>query len=146
MHYDGNEAYMSRRVTSAKEFCLRLLLMCCSVKEEEWNVLKAEGTTIDVDLTDENDEDEMGEEKTREFGGPVTRSKRGLKTKTACKEKSAGKMEDGKENVMTCGTIGSEEEEEAHERRLAEMSDMLQWEAKCLGVQFLGSEELHRCL
>ena len=93
---------------------------------------------MQVDLADENEESNCPVQR-----GAVTRSQTGLAT--GGNKKMSEDREGGKENVMACNTIGREEEQ-AHERRLEELSAMLRWEAKCLGVQFLGSDELQLCL
>lgn len=143
MYYDGGNAYLSRRVTSAEEFCLRLLLTCCP-SDSNWKELQAMGTTSQVDLEDESDDEDVEkdekfaeneEEKVETSSSAVTRSQT---------RNSAGTMREGKENAMLC-TIGWDDEEEAHERRQAELNDMWRWEAECLGVQFLGSKELQHC-
>lgn len=144
LYFNGKTAYLSKRVTSAREFCLRLLLMCCSLSEDTWENLMAEGGKMQVDLTDENEESEVRKDDSRQRGA-VTRSQTGLAT--GGNKKMSEDREGDEENVMACNTIGrEEEEEEAHERRLEELSAMLRWEAKCLGVQFLGSDELQLCL
>ena len=138
MYFDGKTAYLSKRVTSAREFCLRLLLMCCSLSEDIWENLMAEEGRLGVNLTDENEEGEVGKDDRQR--GAVTRSQ--IERVTGGNKKIS--EEDDKENVMACNTIGWEEEE-ACERRREELSAMLRWEAKCLGVQFLGSDELQLC-
>jgi hypothetical protein len=39
MHYVKNKAHISEHVTGAKEYCLRLLLMCCDLSSGEWTQL-----------------------------------------------------------------------------------------------------------
>ena len=36
------------------------------------------------------------------------------------------------------------DEEEAHERRLGDITNLLRWEAKCKGVAYLGVEEMDK--
>jgi hypothetical protein len=144
MFYDGETAYLSRRVTGAKEVCLRLLLTFCEVKLEGDNLLKLmERTPSEVDLTGADltggdEHPDLGHEDQKQGrGGPVTRSQTRNVDKTA---KSDSQMDEDKENVIW-GTIGNDEEEE-HEMWLEELSRMRRWEAKCMGVPFLGSDEL----
>jgi hypothetical protein len=113
LYFNGKTAYLSKRVTSAREFCLRLLLMCCSLSEDMWENLVAEEGKLHVDLTDENEEGEV--------------------------------RKDDWQNGAVNTTGREEEEEEADERRREELSAMLRWQAKCLGVRFLGSDELQLC-
>ena len=51
----------------------------------------------------------------------------------------------GKENTrnIVCGTLGCEEEG-AHQRRITDIMNMRCWEAKCLGVNYLGFDELQQ--
>ena len=66
----------------------------------------------------------------------VTATVAGRVTRSQTKVDGDHKMRD-----VACGTFGYEEEE-AHERRLAGYADVLRWEAKCLGYNYLGFDEL----
>lgn len=145
MYRCGNEYYLSERVTDAKGYCLRLLLLCCGdLSSAEWSNLISDDT-VAVDLSDEDDVDhhftqdssdhklEADRSATKAATGPVTRSK----AKGAGDGASGNRIHDVK-----CGFFGFGED--AHYRRLAEMTAMLRWEAKCLGHQYLGFEEIQQ--
>lgn len=108
MHFDWQNAYLFRRVTSAKEFCLCVLLSCCLCSEDDWAELLAV-SQCNVD-------------------NPV--------------ESGVAETE-GNEGAALRGTIGwmRRKRMKGGWRNCA----MRRWEAKRLGVQFMGSEELLRC-
>lgn len=137
-------AYLSSRVVDARAFCMRILLMCCDVSAEEWNSLLAEASIAVVDLRE--DEEEVSRSSTTPEGqnGDAialnpSDSQSGRITRSMAANANASTR---KRNVETlCGTIGWEDEEE-HERRLEEISNVMRWEAKCLGIRNLDAEEL----
>lgn len=149
-HQEG-VAYLSSRVTDARGFCLRLLLMCCNPSIDDWDtVLAGEVGSETVDLGEDDDEEmEMiqeapGKKMMQNIGtGPQTRSR------SVSGKKSCGNISD-QANVYhathTCGAIedndDDEEEEEAHHRRLVDITNMRRWEAKCQGVNYLGVDEM----
>jgi hypothetical protein len=132
MYHIEGKAYLSKRVTDAKAFCMRLLLMCHNFSPDEWDTLILAGASaVDIHMVDCNVSPiNSNRFNTRAHGrtGPVTRSE---------------KNSDGNENAHRAiyGTIGCEEEE-AQERRQADIADVLRWEAKCLGYKYLGDQEM----
>jgi hypothetical protein len=140
MYHIEGKAYLSKRVTDAKAFCLRLLLMCHNFSPDEWDTLILAGASavdiavapaVDIHMVDSNVSPiNSNRSNTREHRrtGPVTRSK---------------KNSDGNENAhrVIYGTFGCEEEE-AQERRQADIAHVLRWEAKCLGYKYLGDHEM----
>jgi len=146
MHYVGGAAHLSSRVTDAKSFCLRILLMCCKLSQNECTTLTARKVVL-VDLTsDETDED-------RELPAHVGVRTRSMKAQQdnqrAAKKTETKKDDNDKENdappeeEVVYGIIGCDEEEE-HERRLVDLTNALRWEARCLGRSYLGVEELQQ--
>jgi hypothetical protein len=134
MHYVENKAYISERVTGAKEYCLRLLLMCCDLSSGEWTQLLGVDAHP-IALEDINDtvpppsNIDPSAYCSATARGPVTRSQK----------KGGGTHE----KQVACGTFRCEEEE-AHERRLAEYTDVMRWQAKLQGYKYLGFEEMLR--
>ena len=132
MYYIEGKAYLSKCVTDAKAFCLRLLLMCHNFSPDEWNTLILAGASaVDIEMVDSNVSPiNSNRSNTRAHGytGPVTRSKTNS---------------DGNENARRVihGTFGCEEEE-AQERRQADIAHVLRWEAKCLGYKYLEDHEM----
>lgn len=136
MSHPNDRYYLSERVTDAKKFCLRLLLMCCGdFSSDDWIALMQDNTPL-VDLYDEDDAEHQisndpsvsdfltNRSGTAAAAGPVTSSR--------TKVDAGHKMHD-----VACNDFGEE-----YERRLAEYADMLRWEAKCLGRSYLGFDEL----
>ena len=116
-------------MTDANEFCLQLLLMCCGdLSPDDWKGLMLADTVIPIDFIVSNEDDIVS--------NPEVAS-RGLTTRSQTIGGGGHK-----ENVA-CGTFGCEQEE-AHERRLADFADMQRWEAKCEGFQYLGFEEMQQ--
>jgi hypothetical protein len=141
MYHIEGKASLSKLVTDAKAFCLRLLLMCHKFSPDEWDTLILAGASVvdiavasavDVHMVDINVSPINSNRSTRahERTGPVTRSK---------------KNSDGNENAhrVIYGTFGCEEEE-AQERRQADIAHVLHWEAKCLGYKYLGDHEMNQ--
>jgi hypothetical protein len=148
MYHIQGKAYLSRRVTDAKASCLRLLLMCCDISSDEWNSLLQAGMgTVDLDddletlseqthgldLSDASSSCIPNSQANNQAAGPNTRSR------------AAGNRGDGHQKTtkvkVAYGTIGCEEEE-AHERRLTDITNVRRWEARCLGIRYLDFDEL----
>jgi hypothetical protein len=114
--------------------------MCHNFSPDEWDTLILAGASavdiavapaVDIHMVDSNVSPiNSNRSNTREHRrtGPVTRSK---------------KNSDGNENAhrVIHGTFGCEEEE-AQERRHADIAHVLRWEAKCLGYKYLGDHEM----
>ena len=132
MYHVEGKAYISKRVTDAKAFCLRLLLMCHNISLDEWKSLMLPGASaVDIGMVDSNVSPiDPNSSRTRadEYNRPVTRSV--MKS-------------DGNEHArhVIYGTFGCEEEE-AQERRQPDIAQMLRWEAKCFGHIYLGDQEM----
>lgn len=62
--------------------------------------------------------------------GPVTRSRKNSDRSNS-------------ERVVFCGTLGCEDDD-AHEQREADIEQMLRWEARCFGYEYLGEHELQQ--
>ena len=123
-------------MTDANEFCLQLLLMCCGdLSPDDWKGLMLADTVIPIDFIVSNEDDIVSNEDDIVSNPEV--ASRGLTTRSQTIGGGGHK-----ENVA-CGTFGCEQEE-AHERRLADFADMQRWEAKCEGFQYLGFEEMQQ--
>ena len=129
MYHIKGKAYISKRVTDAKAFCLRLLLMCHNFSPDEWDILiLPSASAVNIEMLDSD----VSPINSNRFSipniGPVTRSK---------------KNRDGNENerLVINGTFGCEEEE-AQERRQADIAHVLRWQAKCLDYKYLGEHEM----
>ena len=142
MYHSDAKFFLSERVTDAKSFCLRILLMLCGdLSTEQWDLLKTE--EVDIDRTDEDDADDAEHQpvsnnltasitsnlRSATILGPITRSQ----------NKGDGGGKEG--GVDAYGTF-VDEEEEAHEQRLREIASLLRWEAQCLDYKYLGCKEM----
>ena len=137
MYHVNGRAYLSTRVSDAKAVCLRLLLMCCNLTCDEWELLiSTELTPVDIEDDDDTVSLASGNPNTSNplahqshaSVRPVTRSQ----TNYDGEHRKRGKVS---------GTFG-DEEEEAHEQWQKEIADVLRWESKCLGYSYLGIEEM----
>ena len=132
MYHVKGTAYLSKRVTDAKAFCLRLLLMCHEFSPDEWQTLILPGAVpVDIEMMDSNVSPIIpngSSSRAHQYTGPLTRSR---------------KKNDGDENKRHVfhGTIGCEEDE-AHEQRQADIAQVLRWEARCFGYMYLGDHEM----
>ena len=127
-------AYLLERVTDAKAFCLRLLLMCHELSSDEWEMLRLPGAVaVDNEMMGSNEfpiNSNGSSPRAHPYIGPSTRSR-----------KNGGGNES--ERVVFRGTLGCEEDD-AHEQREAEIEQMLRWEARCFGYEYLGEHELQQ--
>jgi hypothetical protein len=150
MYHIQGKAYLSKRVTDAKAFCLRLLLMCCEISSSEWDSLLSAGMgTVDLDddlttLSEQTHDMELSGasssclsnfKSNNQAAGPTIRSK-------AARNRGDGHQKTTK-GIVACGTIGCEEEE-AHQRRLADITNVRRWEARCFGNRYLDFDELQK--
>ena len=133
MYHVEKKAYLSERVTGAKGYCLRLLLMCCGDLSigELTQLLGVEAHPIVLDDIDDTvpppSNVDPSAYRSATARGPVTRS-----------QKNGGGAH---EKQVACGSFRCEEEE-AHEQRLVEYTDVKRWQAKLQGCKFLGLEEM----
>ena len=172
LYHVKDVAYLTKRVTDPRAFCLRLLLMCCVLTDEEWGqLLPVE--QIDVDLKEDENEDENEDEDAHKYSSSQqqgetigssnisnnTNSNKKNKmnnnnnTKNSKKsKKSNNKDNNSSSNKKSClnkvpevryGTFDLDEEE-AHDRRLRDITYLLRWDAKCKGFNYLGEEELDK--
>lgn len=144
LYYVPGKGYLSERVTDAKAFCLRLLLMCCDLSKEEWSRLLPAGPNEEaVDVSEEGDVD-IGQVDAASSSSSDAQIGN-TSAAPAYNTRGAGSRDANYHQRGTyptfCGEIGSAEED-AHELRLADICNMRRWEAKCRGVRYLGSEEL----
>lgn len=163
-YYNNGEkkcAYLSQRVTDAREFCLRLALVCCNFTHGEWIAqVQASGIpTTDVDLSAHEEGRDSGG-RTVVLGGTtcdgtavaahnstgdgatVDNVDGSATGKTACGGAQRDMTGYGAHNALVCGFDDFEEEE--NEDRLNDITNILRWEAKCKGFGFLGTDELKR--
>ena len=135
-------------MTDAKGYCLRLLLLCCGdLSSAEWSDLIS-GDTVAVDLSDEDDVDHHFTQDSSNLKPDADRSATAAATGPVTRSKAKGAGDGARGNrihdVICCFFGFGEDEEDAHYRRLAEMTAMLRWEAKCLGHQYLGFDEIQQ--
>ena len=137
MYHVERKACLSTRVSDAKAFCLRLLLMCCGLNRDELeSLIPAVMTNVDLE---EEDDAESPTLKNPDTSNPLAdQSDASVRSVTRSQTKYDG---DHRKRGISFGTFG-DEEEEAHEQRLADIADVLRWEAKCLGYVYLGIEEM----
>ena len=133
MYYIDNKAYVSERVTDAKGYCLRLLLMCCGdLSVMEWaELLGVEAQPIIVeDINDTvHPPSNIGPSAypSATARGPVT-----------CSLNNCGGTV---EKQVARGTFRCEEEEK-RERDLAEYTHAMRWQAKLQGYKYLGFDDM----
>lgn len=139
MYHVDRKACLSRRVSDARAFCLRLLLMCCDLSHDELESLISADMTK-VDLEEEDDAEYLTLENPDTSNPLAHQSDASVRPVTRSQTKYDG---DHRKRGISFGTFG-DEEEEAHERRLADIADVLRWEAKCQGYSYLGIEEMRR--
>lgn len=139
MYHFENKAYLSERVTEVNAFCLRLLLICCGdLSPDEWNSL-IPADTVTAALNDDDDTVSLASNNLSSLNPQDYHPVALTRPFTRSQKKGGG---DHKGHVA-CGTFGCEEEE-AHERRLADAADALRWEAKCDGFKYLGFYEMQQ--
>jgi hypothetical protein len=138
MHHVKGKAYLSKRVTDAKAFCLRLLLMCCGLGTDEWADLLGQVDTTAVEIDDEDDPIPSASSGSSVSNPLANRRTEIADIHTRSQNKSGGNNHK-KHNV--CDTFGYEEEE-VHQRRLADITNGRRWEAKCSGFKYLGVDEM----
>jgi hypothetical protein len=139
MYYVEGKACLSARVTDAKLFCIRLLLMCIDVSAEEWASLLSPHEMVAVNLEEEDDEAAPNNvphvavfpsskvAKESSSSAPRTRSQSGKRC----------------DNVAKIA-LSFVDEEEAHSRRLSDFTNYQHWEAKVLGHTYFGIKELRQ--
>ena len=133
MYYIDKKAYVSKRVTDTKGYCLRLLLMCCGdLSVMEWaELLGVEGQPIIVeDINDTvHPPSNIGPSAypSATARGPVT-----------CSLNNCGGTV---EKQVARGTFRCEEEEK-RERDLAEYTHAMRWQAKLQGYKYLGFDDM----
>ena len=78
-HVEGT-AYLSKRVTDAKAFCMRLLLMCHEFSPDEWNKIRLPGAVaVDIGMMGSNVspiDSNRSSPLAHRYTGPVTHSRR----------------------------------------------------------------------
>jgi hypothetical protein len=146
MHFVPGKALLSSRVTCARTFCLFLLLMCCDLSASNFDSLVPASGVCVVDLEDEEETEGMAESAavgsdlptslalSGGKSGPITRSQR-----TSGKKCDVGVNSGG----LVYGSLDCDEEA-AHNERLADITNILRWEAKALGFTYFGLEELRQ--
>ena len=117
-------AYLSRRITEPKAFCLRLLMMCWDITDDEWNSLfPSERSQVSIE---DDTEVSIPPVATTSLGvapNPnVTNVRNGVQNAKGGKSKSSNCKTGGKK----CGVIGDDAEEE-RARRFEDITNMLQW-------------------
>ena len=179
MYHVKDVAYLSKRVTDPRAFCLRLLLMCCELANEEWKqLLPVE--PIDVDLKENEDENEeknankysssqqqgetIGSSNNNNNNNNSNKNNKSNNnnnnnnnnTKNSKKnKKSNNKDNNSSSNKKSCQISANKvpevrygtfdlDEEEAHDRRLRDITNLLRWDAKCKGFTYLCEEELDK--
>ncbi|KAJ1398874.1 hypothetical protein B484DRAFT_252334 [Ochromonadaceae sp. CCMP2298] len=127
----AGQAHLSNRVTDRRQYCLLLLLMCFEVSESDWTSLGADHNSLSVFLDDEEAASTTGfEEKI------VNKSSSKHNTRSG-----KGRGEAGSGRSRTLIPI-VDADEEAGDRRLADILNMNRWQAKRTGVPFLCQKEL----
>ena len=178
LYHVKDVAYLSKRVTDPRAFCLRLLLMCCELTNEEWKqLLPVE--PIDVDLKENEDENEEKNankySSSQQQGETIGSSNNNNNNNNSNKnnksnnnnnnnnntnnskknKKSNNKDNNSSSNKKSCQISANKvpevrygtfdlDEEEAHDRRLRDITNLLRWDAKCKGFTYLGEEELDK--
>ena len=144
-HIEG-KAYLSQRVTEPEQFCLRVLLMCCELSESKWKGLlpsahDCAAVQLEEDAGDVGTDTQPGARQA--FGESASSSAApGTCNRVRTAQSSLGILsQSGVE--MYSGTFDLDDEE-AHQRRLEELSMIRRWEAKCRGEAYLGCSELSR--
>lgn len=137
MYHVKGVAFLSERVTGAKACCLRLMLQCLNIDINDWSgLLPKQDDMVDMAIDDDEEEQEHRDV-------PGCSATRGQHPHTRCMDFAAGA--DDKENPGgKCHKLGCEEQD-ARERRMADISNLKVWEAKCSshGVPYLGFDALN---
>jgi hypothetical protein len=127
----AGQAHLSKRVTDGRQYCLLLLLMCFEVRESDWTSLGADHNSLLVVLDDEEAASTTGfEEKI------VNKPSSKHNTRSG---KGGGEAGSGRSRTLIPIVDGNEE---AEERRLANILTMNRWQAERTGVPFLCQKEL----
>mgnify|MGYP003386693942 CR=1 FL=1 len=108
-------AYLSQRVVEPKAFCLRLLIMCCDISDEEWETLFP-SEKVPVAVSDE-----------AESSSSSTSYKALSTTKTTENDGDKGKRGTKKaKETKKRGIIGCDKEDE-RTRKFEDINNMLMW-------------------
>jgi len=141
MYYVKGKSYLSERVTGEKEFCLRVLLLCCDLSTTEWSqLLPADADVQPVDLDADTAPPVAQQTGSSSSASTVNESCAGIASRTRGAE-NRGFGDHKSHAVAYTGTFG-DEEEEAHQGRLADITNILRWQSKCKGSRYLGVDEI----
>jgi len=141
MYHVPGFAYLSERVVDARAFCLRLMLQCCDVTTEEWKTLlpSEDSAVVQVSLIDDVEIEEAACA-ARPRSRAVQSSSHHHATRSMGSATPSGKTK----SDVSCYMLGCEQQD-ARERRIADITNLQVWEAKCFsrGVPYLGVDALH---
>lgn len=141
MYYVKGKACLSARVTDARMFCVRLLLMCSDVSAEDWDTLLSPLDMEFVHITDEDDNVASTGGSNIPASNTYVATARALSAAPLTCSQRAKKCDSGHSLAFD----DYYDDQEARDHRLTDITNYRRWEAKVLGHTYFGNEELQKC-